>query len=135
LVSICSGAFVLAATGLLNGRRATTHWRYATQMVQMYPRIMVEPDVLYVDEGDLLTSAGSAAGIDPCLHIVRKDFGESVASQVARRLVVYPHRDGGQAQFVDRAVPKEDRPSNGSSVCGSPVQKRRWRKTLGASTR
>jgi AraC-like DNA-binding protein len=76
----------------------------------MYPRIKVDPDVLYVDEGDLLTSAGSAAGIDLCLHIVRKDFGESVASQVARRLVVYPHRDGGQAQFVDRAVPKEDRP-------------------------
>lgn len=110
LVSICSGAFVLAATGLLDGRRATTHWRYAQQLAQMYPRIRVEPDVLYVDEGDLLTSAGSAAGIDLCLHIVRKDFGESVASQVARRLVVYPHRDGGQAQFVDRAVPKENRP-------------------------
>ena len=110
MVSICSGAFVLAATGLLDGRRATTHWRYAAQLAQMYPRIKVEPDVLYVDEGDLLTSAGSAAGIDLCLHIVRKDFGESVASQVARRLVVYPHRDGGQAQFVDRAVPKEDRP-------------------------
>ncbi|HET7205898.1 MAG TPA: transcriptional regulator FtrA [Terriglobales bacterium] len=110
LVSICSGAFVLAATGLLDGRRATTHWRYASQLAQMYPRVKVEPDVLYVDEGDLLTSAGSAAGIDLCLHIVRKDFGDSVASQVARRLVVYPHRDGGQAQFVDRAVPREDRP-------------------------
>jgi AraC family transcriptional regulator, transcriptional activator FtrA len=110
LVSICSGAFVLAATGLLDGRRATTHWRYAARLAKMYPRIKVEPDVLYVDEGDLLTSAGSAAGIDLCLHIVRKDFGESVASQVARRLVVYPHRDGGQAQFVDRALPKEDRP-------------------------
>lgn len=109
LVSICSGAFVLAATGLLDGRRATTHWRYAEQLAQMYPWIKVEPDVLYVDEGDLLTSAGSAAGIDLCLHILRKDFGESVASQVARRLVVYPHRDGGQAQFVDMAVPKEDR--------------------------
>ena len=110
LVSICSGAFMLAATGLLDGRRATTHWRYAARLAQMYPRIKVEPDVLYVDEGDLFTSAGSAAGIDLCLHIVRKDFGESVASQVARRLVVYPHRDGGQAQFVDRAVPKEDSP-------------------------
>src|SRR5215468_4693793 len=110
LVSICSGAFVLAATGLLDGRRATTHWRYAAELAQMYPRIKVEPDVLYVDEGDLLTSAGSAAGIDLCLHIVRKDFGESVASQVARRLVVYPHRDGGQAQFVERAVPKEGNP-------------------------
>jgi AraC family transcriptional regulator, transcriptional activator FtrA len=110
LVSICSGAFVLAATGLLDGRRMTTHWRYATRLAQMYPRIKVEPDVLYVDEGDLLSSAGSAAGIDLCLHIVRKDFGESVASQVARRLVVYPHRDGGQAQFVDRIVFREDRP-------------------------
>lgn len=110
LVSICSGAFVIAATGLLNGRRATTHWRYAAKLAQMYPMIKVEPDVLYVDEGDVLTSAGSAAGIDLCLHIVRKDFGESVANQVARRLVVYPHREGGQAQFIDRAVPEEDSP-------------------------
>ena len=108
LVSICSGAFVIAATGLLDGRRATTHWRYVAQLAQMYPSIKVEPDVLYVDEGNLLTSAGSAAGIDLCLHVVRRDFGESVASQVARRLVVYPHRDGGQAQFVDRLVPQED---------------------------
>lgn len=108
LMSICSGAFVIAATGLLNGRRATTHWRYATKLAQMYPEISVEPGVLYVDEGDLLTSAGSAAGIDLCLHVVRKDFGEHVANQVARRLVVYPHRDGGQAQFVERAVPKDD---------------------------
>lgn len=111
LVSICSGAFVLAATGLLNGRRATTHWRYATKLAQMYPEISVQPSVLYVDEGDLLTSAGSAAGIDLCLHVVRKDFGEYVANQVARRLVVYPHRDGGQAQFVEHAVPKDDESS------------------------
>ena len=108
LVSICSGAFVIAATGLLDGRRATTHWRYAAQLAQKYPNIKVEPDVLYVDEGDLLTSAGSAAGIDLCLHVVRKDFGENVASQVARRLVVYPHRDGSQAQFVERLVPAEE---------------------------
>ncbi len=114
LVSICSGAFVVAATGLLDGRRATTHWRYASTLAQMFPRINVEPDVLYVDEDDVLTSAGSAAGIDLCLHIVRKDFGEHVASQVARRLVFYPHRDGGQAQFVDRAVPKDDNPWLGS---------------------
>ena len=107
LISICSGAFVIAATGLLDGRRATTHWRYVAQLARMYPSIIVEPDVLYVDEGNLLTSAGSAAGIDLCLHVVRRDFGESVASQVARRLVVYPHRDGGQAQFVDRLVPQE----------------------------
>lgn len=110
LVSICSGAFVIAATGLLDGRRATTHWRYASKLAEMFPKIGVEPDVLYVDEGDVLTSAGSAAGIDLCLHIIRKDFGEHVANQVARRLVVYPHRDGGQAQFVERAVPKDDSP-------------------------
>ena len=89
---------------------ATTHWRYAAKLAQMYPEISLEPDVLYIDKGDLLTSAGSAAGIDLCLHIVRKDFGEHVANQVARRLVVYPHRDGGQAQFVERAVPKDDCP-------------------------
>src|SRR5262249_14695328 len=110
LVSVCSGAFVLAATGLLDGRRATTHWRYASKLAQMYPQIKVEPDVLYVDEGDVLTSAGSAAGIDLCLHIVRKDFGETVANQVARRLVLYPHRGGGQAQFVERPIPREDSP-------------------------
>jgi AraC family transcriptional activator FtrA len=110
LVSICSGALVIAATGLLNGRRATTHWRYAAKLAQMYPMIKVEPDVLYIDEDDVLTSAGSAAGIDLCLHIIRKDFGESVANHVARRLVVYPHRDGGQAQFIDRPVPEEDSP-------------------------
>jgi AraC family transcriptional regulator, transcriptional activator FtrA len=110
LISICSGAFVIAATGLLDGRRATTHWRYEAKLAQMYPKIAVKPDVLYVDEGDVLTSAGSAAGIDLCLHLIRKDFGEHVANQVARRLVMYPHRDGGQAQFVERAVPKDDSP-------------------------
>jgi AraC family transcriptional regulator, transcriptional activator FtrA len=110
LVSICSGVFVLAATGLLNGRRATTHWMYAEKLAQRYPEIRVEPDVLYVDEGDILTSAGSAAGIDLCLHIVRRDFGARAANSVARRLVVYPHREGGQAQFVERAVGNEESP-------------------------
>jgi AraC family transcriptional regulator, transcriptional activator FtrA len=108
LVSICSGAFVIAATGLLDGRRATTHWRYASKFAEKYPKITIEPDVLYVDEGDILTSAGSAAGIDLCLHIIRRDFGAHIANQVARRLVVYPHRDGGQAQFVDKAVCPDD---------------------------
>src|SRR5437879_3268374 len=108
LVSICSGVFVLAATGLLDGRRATTHWRYAAKLAQKYPQIRVEPDVLYVDESDILTSAGSAAGIDLCLHIVRRDFGSRVANRVARRLVVYPHREGGQTQFIERAVDNED---------------------------
>ena len=108
LLSICSGSFVLAATGLLDGRRATTHWRYADALQRKYPRITVDPAVLYVDEGQLLTSAGSAAGLDLCLHLVRRDHGPDVANQVARRLVIPPHRDGGQAQFVERPVQKRE---------------------------
>ncbi len=104
LVSICSGIFVLAATGLLNGRRATTHWRYVQKLGSAFPAIRLQPDVLYVDEGDILTSAGSAAGIDLCLHIIRKDFGTLTANKVARRLVVSPHREGGQAQFIEKPV-------------------------------
>src|SRR5690349_4358949 len=104
LVTICSGVFVLAAAGLLDGKRATTHWRYVDQLRARYPRIEVEPDVLYVDEGSVLTSAGSAAGIDLCLHVVRRDYGAEVANQVARRLVVPPHRDGGQSQYVRSPV-------------------------------
>jgi AraC family transcriptional activator FtrA len=107
LVSICSGVFVLAATGLLDGKRATTHWRYTDQLRRAYPSIQVEPDVLHVDDGRVFTSAGSAAGIDLCLHLVRLDHGAEIANQVARRLVVPPHRDGGQAQFIDRPVPRE----------------------------
>ncbi|PWC87770.1 transcriptional regulator [Azospirillum sp. TSH100] len=105
LLSICSGAFVLAAAGLLNGRQATTHWRYATMLADLYPDIQVVPDVLYVDEGNIMTSAGSAAGIDLCLHLVRRDFGPEAANSVARRLVVQPHREGGQAQFIEAPVP------------------------------
>lgn len=104
LVTICSGVFVLAAAGLLDGRRATTHWRYAETLRQRYPRIEVDPNVLYVDEGQILTSAGSAAGLDLCLHLVRRDFGARIANQVARRLVLAPHRDGGQAQFIERPL-------------------------------
>ncbi|MEU1661899.1 helix-turn-helix domain-containing protein [Streptomyces griseofuscus] len=104
LVSICSGAFVLAATGLLEGRRATTHWRYARTLAERHPGIEVDPDVLYVDNGDVLTSAGSAAGIDLCLYLVRADHGAAVANTVARRFVVPPHREGGQAQFIEAAV-------------------------------
>nr|BFD92264.1 helix-turn-helix domain-containing protein [Kitasatospora sp. Xyl93] len=104
IVSICSGAFALAAAGLLDGREATTHWRYAELLQQRYPAVLVNPDVLYVDNGDVLTSAGSAAGIDLCLHLVRRDHGARVANTVARRFVVAPHRDGGQAQFVEAAV-------------------------------
>ena len=107
LMSICSGVFVLAAAGLLDGKRATTHWMYADRLRQRYPRIRLEPDVLYVDEGSILTSAGSAAGIDLCLHVVRSDYGAEIANQVARRLVVPPHRDGGQAQYVRDPIRKE----------------------------
>jgi len=110
LVSICSGVFVIAATGLLNGKRATTHWRYTGELARRYPEIHIQPDVLYVDEGDILTSAGSAAGIDLGLHIIRRDFGTLVANQVARRLIMPPHRDGGQAQFIERPVADEGSP-------------------------
>ena len=105
LVSICSGAFVLASTGLLDGRQAATHWRYAPLLARRYPRVRVRSDVLYVDGEDVLTSAGTAAGIDLCLHLVRRDHGADVANRVARRMVVAAHRDGGQAQFVDQPVP------------------------------
>ncbi|TVL92229.1 helix-turn-helix domain-containing protein [Streptomyces sp. SAJ15] len=104
LVSICSGTFALAATGLLDGRRATTHWLYARTLAERHPDIEVDPDVLYVDNGDVLTSAGSAAGIDLCLYLVRADHGAAVANTVARRFVVPPHREGGQAQFIEAAV-------------------------------
>ena len=108
ILSLCSGAFVLAEAGLLDGRRATTHWRYAEQLTTSYPSIDVDPNVLYVDDGDILTAAGSAAGIDLCLHLVRRDFGADMANRVARRLVVPPHRDGGQAQFIDRPLTECD---------------------------
>ena len=107
VVSICSGVFVLAAAGLLNGKRATTHWRYTDALRSRYPSIRVEPDVLYVQEGRVFTSAGSAAGIDLCLQLVRLDHGAEIANQVARRLVVAPHRDGGQAQFIAKPLPAQ----------------------------
>ena len=108
LLSICSGVFVLAHTGLLDGRQATTHWRYTDQLRRDFPQIDVRPDVLYVDNGSTLTSAGSAAGIDMGLHLIRRDHGPAIANEVARRLVVPPHRDGGQAQFIARPVPADD---------------------------
>lgn len=107
IASICSGAFVLAAAGLLDGRRATTHWRYAEALARARPAARVEPDVLYVVDGRIMTSAGSAAGIDLCLHIVRQDFGERVANAVARRLVLPAHRDGAQPQVLGRPVAHE----------------------------
>jgi len=113
LVSICTGAFVLAAAGVLDGLRATTHWRYVDRLRERYPKIRVEPDVLYVDEGQVLTSAGSAAGLDVCLHVVRRDFGAKIANAVARRLVVPTHREGGQAQFVPRPVAADAQETHG----------------------
>jgi AraC family transcriptional activator FtrA len=106
LVTICSGVFLLAALGLVDGQAVTTHWRYADRLRALFPRVKVNPDVLYVDNGNILTSAGSAAGIDLLLHIVRKDFGPERANQVARRLVMPPHREGGQSQFIERPVPQ-----------------------------
>ena len=104
VASICSGAFLLGHAGLLDGRRATTHWRHTERLARLFPAARVEPDVLYVDEGQVLTSAGSAAGIDLMLHLVRKDYGPHVANMFARRMVVPPHRDGGQAQFVVQPI-------------------------------
>ncbi|GAB2457462.1 transcriptional regulator FtrA [Comamonas humi] len=109
ILSICTGAFVLAAAGLLDGRRATTHWRHAPALAARYPRVQVQADVLYVDAGSILTSAGSAAGIDLCLHLIRRDLGPRAANQVARRLVMPPHREGGQAQYIEEPVSR--RPS------------------------
>lgn len=104
MVSICSGAFILAAAGLLDGKRATTHWLFTEDFKRMYPEVTIEEDVLYVDQGNIITSAGSAAGIDACLHLVRRDFGAKVANIVARRMVIAPHREGGQAQYVEAPV-------------------------------
>jgi len=108
LCSICSGVFVLAAAGVLDGKTVTTHWRYADKLARRYPQLRVQPDALYVDEGQVMTSAGSAAGLDMLLHLVRRDYGSAIANRVAQRLVVPPHREGGQAQFVPRPVPPDE---------------------------
>ena len=105
IVGLCLGAYVLAEAGLLDNRRATTHWEYAEQMAKRFPAIQVEPDVLYVDDGGVMTSAGTAAGLDACLELVRQRVGAARASQVARRLVIPPHRAGGQAQFIEHPLP------------------------------
>jgi AraC family transcriptional activator FtrA len=104
VLSICSGAFVLAEAGVLDGKRATTHWLFADAFRQRFPRVQFEDDVLYIDEGNIITSAGSAAGMDACLHLVRRDFGAKIANTIARRMVVAPHREGGQAQYVETPV-------------------------------
>ncbi|HEV7651887.1 MAG TPA: helix-turn-helix domain-containing protein [Actinophytocola sp.] len=105
VLSVCSGAFALAAAGLLDGRRAATHWQFADLLARRHPAVRVDRDVLYVADGPILTSAGAAAGIDACLHLVRETHGAHTANELARRMVVPPHRDGGQAQFVDLPVP------------------------------
>jgi len=106
IASICTGAFVLAAAGLLDGRRATTHWKSAARFREQYPAVHLDPEVLYTDEGAVLTSAGEASGIDLCLHMVRCDHGAAVANDVARLTVVSPHREGGQAQFIKQPIPR-----------------------------
>lgn len=108
ICSICSGAFVLAWSGLLDGKRATTHWRFTDKMKRRFPTIQVEADSLYVDAGQILTSAGSAAGLDMMLYLVARDYGSRVANRVAQRLIVPPHREGGQAQFVSRPMPADE---------------------------
>ncbi len=115
MVSICTGAFVLAAAGLLTGRPATTHWRFADDMRRLHPDVLLDENVLFVDDGDVLTSAGLAAGIDLCLHIIRSDHGAQVANAVARYCVVPPWREGGQAQFIDRHVPVPDHASTAAT--------------------
>jgi transcriptional regulator GlxA family with amidase domain len=104
VLSVCSGAFALGAAGLLDGRRCTTHWMYADELARRFPAARVDPAVLYVDEGPVVTSAGTAAGIDACLHVVRQELGARAASTIARRMVVPPHRDGGQAQYLETPV-------------------------------
>lgn len=115
VVSICTGSFLLAAVGMLDGRRATTHWQHAERLQELYPKVRVDPDVLFVDEGEVLTSAGVAAGLDLCLHVVRRDHGVTVANQIARQCLVPPWRDGGQAQYVEHLVREPDAPTTAAA--------------------
>jgi transcriptional regulator GlxA family with amidase domain len=115
MVSICTGAFALAQAGILDGRRATTHWQHAAELAASFPAVTVDPDVLYVDQGQVLTSAGVAAGIDLCLHLIRADHGARAASAVARQVVIAPHRDGGQAQYIRQPVQPDPGPSLGAT--------------------
>lgn len=105
VLTICSASFILGAAGVLDGRRATTHWMYSDIMAEMYPEIDIDPDVLFVQDGRIITSAGTAAGIDACLHLLRQELGAELTNRIARRMVVPPQRDGGQAQFIDRPIP------------------------------
>jgi AraC family transcriptional regulator, transcriptional activator FtrA len=114
VVSVCTGAFALAAAGVLDGRRAATHWAWAADLAARYPAVEVDPEVLFVDEGDVLTSAGLSAGIDLSLHVIRSDHGAACADRVARHMVAAPHREGGQAQFIRAAEPPSPAPPTGS---------------------
>ncbi|WP_425830922.1 GlxA family transcriptional regulator [Streptomyces fractus] len=130
MVSICTGSYVLAAAGILEGRPATTHWADADHFQNLFPHIKVDPNVLFIDDGDVLSSAGVAAGIDLCLHLVRRDHGAAVANDVARRTVVPPHRDGGQAQYIERPLPEPQLASTARARAwalehlGEPIQLR-----------
>lgn len=115
IASICTGAFVLASAGLLDGHTATTHWRYTEHFSRLFPQVELDPDVLYTDQGTVLTSAGCASGIDLCLHMIRRDHGMAVANDVARRTVVPPHREGGQVQYIRRPVPEPRSPSTSAA--------------------
>ncbi|MEV0686578.1 helix-turn-helix domain-containing protein [Nocardia sp. NPDC050378] len=106
ILTVCSGAFLAGEAGLLDGRKCTTHWRYVDTLAAKYPEATVDPDVLFVDEGNLITSAGTAAGIDACLHLVRREIGTAAANGIARRMVVPPQRDGGQRQFIEQPIPE-----------------------------
>ncbi|MGH3439493.1 MAG: helix-turn-helix domain-containing protein, partial [Sciscionella sp.] len=112
VMGVCTGAFALAAAGLLDGRRATSHWYHSQLLAERYPKVKVDFDKLYIQDGPVITSAGTAAGIDACLYLVRQEYGADVANGLARRMVVSPHRDGGQAQYVDTPVPRTQSPSD-----------------------
>jgi transcriptional regulator GlxA family with amidase domain len=120
VLSVCTGAFALAHAGLLDGRRATTHWAFAGELARRFPAIEVDPAALYVDEGEVMTSAGLSAGIDLCLHVIRKDCGAAVGERVARHMVAAPHREGGQAQYIERPGPAPE------GAAGSLEPTRRW---------
>lgn len=123
IVGLCLGAFVLAEAGLLDGRTASTHWGFADEFAQRFPKVRLDPNVLYVDDGPVLTSAGTAASLDCCLHLLRRHCGAEAANRVARRLVVAPHRDGGQAQFIERAVPATPRDDQLNTLLGWVAQR------------
>ena len=133
LLTVCSGAFVLGAAGLLDGRACTTHWAHVDELAERFPLARLDPDVLFVDDGNIITSAGTAAGIDACLHLVRRELGSAVATPIARRMVVPPQRDGGQRQYVELPMPelRGGEPAAGARLDGrQPAHRahrgRRW---------